>query len=109
MPHTLFPNLPDSFPNPTHRSVGPFASVAIERSLDKILDYQIPPALIDSLHIGQRVRVPLGRNNKPALGYVISIQPPPDFTKAKVKPILSIDDARILLPGKMMDLACWMA
>src|SRR4051812_49550109 len=89
------------------RSTGPFASVAIERSLDKVLDYHVPAGLVDDLAVGQRVRVPLGRNNRPQHGYVISIQASSDYPK--VKPILAIDDQRILLPPKMMELACWMA
>ncbi|HEV8291183.1 MAG TPA: primosomal protein N', partial [Tepidisphaeraceae bacterium] len=86
---------------------GPFAAVAIERSLDKVLDYHVPAGLVEDLAVGQRVRVPLGRNNRPQHGYVISIQPSTDYPK--VKPILAIEDRRILLPPKMMELACWMA
>src|SRR4051812_20592378 len=89
------------------RSTGPFASVAIERSLDKVLDYHVPAGLVDDLAVGQRVRVPLGRNNHPQHGYVVAIQPSTDYPK--VKPILAIEDQRILLPAKMLELACWMA
>ncbi len=93
--------------SPQRRTEGPFATVAIERSLDKVLDYQVPAGLVDDLAVGQRVRVPLGRNNRPQHGYVISIAASTDYPK--VKPILAIEDQRILLPPKMMELACWMA
>src|SRR2546423_10856267 len=86
---------------------GPFAAVAIERSLDKVLDYSVPAGLVENLAVGQRVSVPLGRNNRPQHGYVISIQATSDYPK--VKPIMAIDDRRILLPPKTMELACWMA
>ncbi len=101
---TLFPDvqLPAA-----ERARGPFAAVAIERSLDKILDYEVPQGLIDSLRVGQRVRVPLGRNNRPEHGYIIAIGPTSDYPR--IKPILAIDDQRILIPPKMMELACWMA
>ncbi|HEV8608356.1 MAG TPA: primosomal protein N' [Tepidisphaeraceae bacterium] len=101
---TLFPDV--QLPAP-ERPRGPFAAVAIERSLDKILDYQVPHGLINSLRVGQRVRVPLGRNNKPEHGYIIAIGSTTDYPK--IKPILAIDDQRILIPPKMMELACWMA
>src|SRR5881394_1079054 len=102
---TLFGELQVSVPE--RAAQGPFAAVAIERSLDKVLDYSVPAGLVENLAVGQRVSVPLGRNNRPQHGYVISIQPTSDYPK--VKPILAIDDQRILLPPKMMELACWMA
>src|SRR5687768_5406875 len=103
---TLFPNL---LPTPRTHHPGPFALVAIERSLDKSLHYHIPSALHSNLQIGQRVRVPLGRNNKPTHGYVIDIHPTTDHAPAKIKPLLSIDDARILLPPPLLHLPPSMA
>src|SRR5215217_7023233 len=82
------------------RREGPYAAVALERSLDKVLDYHVPAGLVEDLAVGQRVRVPLGRNNRPQHGYVISIQSSTEYPK--VKPILAIEDQRILLPPKMM-------
>src|SRR3954469_24497179 len=98
MTSTLFPNL--HLPQPPTKSAipGPFASIAIERSLDKILDYAIPHSLLPTLSVGQRVRVPLGKNNKPDHGYVIAINPTTTHTNSKIKSLLSIDDSRILLP-----------
>lgn len=101
---SLFPDLDPPAPA---RCAGPFASVAIERSLDRVLDYAIPLALVSTLRVGQRVRVPLGRNNKPAHGYVVSIQS--TTTYPQVKPIHSIDDERVLLPPALLDLARWMS
>ena len=63
--------------------------------------YDYPTArLVDDLAVGQRVRVPLGRNNRPQHGYVIAIAPSTEYPK--VKPILAISDQRILLPPKML-------
>src|SRR5215212_1372997 len=101
---TLFGEMQVSAPG---RGDGPYAAVAIERSLDKVLDYQVPAGLLENLAVGQRVRVPLGRNNRPQHGYVISIQATSDYPK--IKPILAIEDQRILLPPRMLELACWMA
>jgi primosomal protein N' (replication factor Y) len=101
---SLFPELE---PPAAVRPAGPFAVVAIERSLDRVLDYSIPPALANALCVGQRVRVPLGKNNKPAHGYVVGIQA--TSTYPKVKPILSITDERVLLPPKLLELARWIS
>src|SRR5262249_44586516 len=63
--------------------------------------------LVASLQVGQRVKVPLGRNNKPALGYIVSISPTSDFPK--VKSLIALDDPRVLLSTSMMTLARWMS
>jgi primosomal protein N' (replication factor Y) len=89
------------------KAVGPFAGVAMEQAVDKVLDYAIPPRLAPMLRVGQRVKVPLGRNNKPALGYVVSIRGESDFPK--IKKLSAIDDDRALVDGKMLELARWMS
>ena len=89
---------------------GPFAAVAIEQSIDRMLDYAIPPRLVPMLKIGQRVRVPLGRGNKPSHGYVVSVRPTTDYANPhKIKSLLAIDDQRVLVPPTLMELAVWMA
>ena len=102
---TLFPT--ESPPQPVCPT-GPFAAVAIERSLDRVLDYAVPPGLATSLRVGQRVRVPLGRGNKPTSGYVVEIRDT-TATAARIKPVLSIEDDRILLTPAIMELARWMS
>ena len=69
---------------------GPYAAVAIEQSVDRSLDYAVPPRFASVVQIGQRVRVPLGRNNRPTFGYVVDIRPTTDFhDPAKIKPLLA--------------------
>jgi len=92
---------------PAPAPVGPFAAVALEASIDKTLDYQVPKALASTLQVGQRVRVPLGRNNKPSRGYVVSISPTTDYPK--IKPLMAIDDPRVLVGPKLMTLARWIS
>lgn len=99
--------LAEDKPAAAARAAGPFASVAIEKSLDKLLDYAVPGKLIGELRIGQRVRVPLGRNNRPTTGYVIAINP--TTTYPKIKKLLAIEDPRQLINPKLMDLARWMS
>ena len=86
---------------------GPFASVALEDSLDKLLDYAIPARIAPVIRVGQRVRVPLGRSNRPAYGYVISIHDTTNYPR--IKSLHSIDDERVLLAPPMMQLARWMS
>ena len=88
-------------------SRGPFAAVALEQSVDKTLDYQIPARLAASLRIGQRVRVPLGRNNRPAHGYVVAIRLASEYPK--IKPLTAIDDDRVLITPSLMELARWIS
>jgi primosomal protein N' (replication factor Y) len=89
---------------------GPFASVALEQSIDRTLSYAVPPRLAHALKVGQRVRVPLGRRNRPARGYVIAIDPTTDFARAgQVKRVLEIEDDRVLVPPALMELARWMS
>ncbi len=98
---------PDSAPAPRLLAAGLYASVAIERSLDKVLGYSVPAALASIIAVGQRVRVPLGRGNKPAHGYVVELSASPKTTH-KLKPVMAIDDERVLLAPPMLELARWM-
>ncbi|MFI5379913.1 MAG: primosomal protein N' [Tepidisphaerales bacterium] len=99
---------PDPVPSPQAKPAGPCASVAIERSLDKVLDYSVPAELAPTIAVGQRVRVPLGRGNKPAHGYVVEL-PSTSKTTHKLKPVTAIDDERVLLAAPMLELARWMS
>ena len=88
-------------------STGPFAAVALEQGIDRLLDYAIPPRLVPLLKPGQRVRVPLGKRNRPTPGYVVSIHPTTDYPT--VKKLFEIQDERELVGPRLMDLARWMS
>ncbi len=105
--NALFPDdEPDEVvPDPV--SGGPFAGVAIEQSIDRVLDYSIPKRLIARLEVGQRVRVPLGRGNRKTHGYVVSVSDTSSYPRTK--PIIDIDDDRILIRPRMMELARWIS
>jgi primosomal protein N' (replication factor Y) len=83
------------------------AAVALEQGIDHVLDYSIPPRLVGRVVAGQRVRVPLGRNNRPAHGWVVGLPAKSEYPV--IKPIAEIDDPRVLLPPAMMELARWMS
>jgi primosomal protein N' (replication factor Y) len=88
-------------------AVGPFASVALEQGIDRLLDYSIPAGLVELVRVGQLVKVPLGRNNKAAKGYVVSIHETTSYPK--IKALSGIEDERVLVAGKLMELARWMS
>jgi primosomal protein N' (replication factor Y) len=88
------------------RPSGPFAAVALEQSIDRELDYAIPPRLVGVIQPGQRVRVPLGKSNRSTLGYVVSIRPTSEYPK--IKSLLGVEDDRVLVTPALMKLARWM-
>src|SRR3954470_20435038 len=106
---SLFGDIDDVMEEPGAgvRPEGPFVGMALENSLDKVLDYSVPEKVRGVIRVGQRVRVPLGRNNRPSFGYVISVRETSEYPK--VKPLLNIDDERVLVTPKLMHLALWMS
>ena len=104
---SLFPADPLDILESAAVATGPFAGVALEQSVDRVLDYSIPSRLAGQLRIGQRVKVPLGRRNKPARGVVVSIAE--HTSHPKVKALLGIEDERVLVDESMLRLACWMS
>jgi primosomal protein N' (replication factor Y) len=95
------------FPQTVEPAAGPFAGVALEQGIDRVLDYSIPPKLIGRIQVGQCVRVPLGRGNKVVRGYVIEIRPTSDYPR--IKPLTALEDDRVLVSPKLMALAQWMS
>jgi primosomal protein N' (replication factor Y) len=97
----------DAPPPPPAPSGGPFAGVALEQGIDRVLDYAIPRKLLNTLLVGQQVKVPLGRKNKLVRGYVVSIS---DTTAhKKVKDVAAVEDERVLVDERLMRLARWMS
>jgi primosomal protein N' (replication factor Y) len=105
---TLFPDArPPAPAEAASPAQGPFAGVALEQGIDRVLDYAIPPRLVPLLQVGQRVRVPLGKRNRPVPGYVVSIQRTTDHPS--VKKLFEIEDERVLVNPALMELARWMS
>ncbi len=95
-----------------------FAQVVVERGIDRYpngLTYAIPPDLAD-LSPGERVMVPLGRGDKPTVGYVTGIESDPDrlgngesAAPTRYKSILSRAPGSHRLPSELSDLARWLS
>ncbi|MFT3787936.1 MAG: primosomal protein N' [Tepidisphaeraceae bacterium] len=106
MTDSLFPDLqtaPDATGEPNS-----VARVALERGIDKLLDYSVPKTLRSAIAVGQRVRVPLGRGDKPAFGYVSTLLATSNHGK-RLKPLTAIADPRTLITDKLMQLALWVS
>ena len=90
---------------------GPIAGVVLNRPVDQVFSYRVPEALVERLHIGARVSVPLGRGNTVAVGYCVRIDADlaEDIDPARVKDLLDVLDEPPLIDAPMLDLTRWMA
>ena len=92
---------------------GPFAGVALEQGIDRLLTYAVPRGLATTLLPGQRVKVPLGRKNRAVFGWIVFIQQTADGLNLKpglrLKPVKEVADERVLVDGKLMELSRWIS
>ncbi len=96
---------------PAMNGEGPFAGVVFNRPIDQVFSYRIPEPLQAAVRPGQRVKVPLGRGNKPAVGYCVSVdaQAPEGLEPSRVKDVLEALDDPPLIDASMLELTRWMA
>ena len=74
------------------------------------LDYLVPNHLTAQLESGMRVIVPLGKSNRPTMGYCIDVQPwGVAIPSVNLKQVKSLLDERRLLDDKMLELTRWIA
>jgi primosomal protein N' (replication factor Y) (superfamily II helicase) len=90
---------------------GLYAGVVFNRPIEQILTYRLPAPLARSIHVGQRVRAPLGRGDKPTSGYCVRIddQIPEGLEPSRIKELVEILDPLPLIDGKMLELSRWLA
>lgn len=72
------------------------------------LDYLVPESLRAAVEPGRRVRVPLGRGDRPMIGYCVAVSPPTPGSRA-LKEIRGVVDDRPLLTPSMLALTHWMS
>ncbi|MBI1375067.1 MAG: primosomal protein N' [Phycisphaera sp.] len=87
-----------------------YARVALEQGLEKPdgLTYIVPADVAD-LRVGDRVIVPLGRNDRPVSGYVLDVRNASDVDPLKLKALLSRDPQAVNLPDDLIELAKWIS
>ncbi|HEX5442939.1 MAG TPA: primosomal protein N' [Pirellulales bacterium] len=71
-------------------------------------DYLVPDALRPRLAVGQRVRVTLGRGDRPMVGYCVRLEHRAVGGR-RLKPVNELVDERALLSPAMLRLTQWMA
>lgn len=95
----------------TEESGASFVGVVVNRPIDQVLTYRAPARTVRAIQPGQRVRVPLGRGNRLAVGYCVStdVTPPEGLDSRKLKGVAEVIDPVPLIDGKMLALTRWMA
>ncbi len=90
---------------------GLFVGVVFNRPIEQVLTYRAPDRLRRIIQPGQRVRVPLGRGDRLAVGYCVRVeaQPPADLDPARIKEVVEVLDPLPLIDGNMLDLTRWLA
>ena len=90
---------------------GIFVGVVVNRPIDQVLTYRAPARIARSVCPGQRLRVPLGKGNRLATGYCVSVDPAPPvgLDLRKLKEVVEILDPVPLIDAKMLELTRWMA
>src|SRR5437667_12718695 len=93
------------------RADGPFVGIVFNRPVDQVFTYRVPPRLKTVVRPGQRVRVPLGRGNTPAIGYCVRVdaEAPEAVEPGRVKDVLEVLDDPPLIDAAMLELTRWMA
>jgi primosomal protein N' (replication factor Y) len=71
-------------------------------------DYTVPDELMELIEVGRRVRCPLGRGNRPIIGYCVRLEHR-RVAGRRLKPIRDVIDRRTLLSSAMMRLTKWIA
>jgi primosomal protein N' (replication factor Y) (superfamily II helicase) len=84
------------------------ATVVLLKGPEMELDYEVPDALRESIEPGKRVNVPLGRSNRPAVGYCVRLENKPAGGRA-LKPLQAVLDEHRLLSSPLLRLSRWMA
>jgi primosomal protein N' (replication factor Y) len=79
--------------------------IALPVPLDRIFTYQIPPELVQAVHLGRRVLVPFGR--KKLSGIVVGF---PDTSSLQtIKPVIDVLDATPTFSEEMLRLTRWIS
>src|SRR4029434_9868234 len=104
---TLFDAEPDPWElDATHEELA--ARVVFAEQPHGPYDYGVPAALAAKLKPGQRVQVPLGRGNRPIIGYCTAVANK-GAGQRPLKPLRRLIGAQPLLSASMLRLAQWMA
>lgn len=71
-------------------------------------DYRVPVTMAEQVEAGRRVRVPLGRGDRPVIGYCVAVDRRGE-RRGVLKPIASVVDVAPLLSPALIELARWIS
>lgn len=103
----LFDALPPAWEEDDARGLM-VACVVFSEGPEKPFDYSVPEKLRETLRVGRRVRAPLGRGNRPLMGYCVALEFRND-ERRKLKDISGVVDDHDLLSPSMLRLTQWLA
>ena len=85
--------------------------MVFNRPIEQVLTYRVPSRLKRIIQPGQRVRVPLGRGDRLAVGYCVRVDAsaPGDLDPSRIKDVVEVLDPLPLIDDKMLELTRWMA
>lgn len=83
--------------------------VVLNRPLETLFTYRVPPELQPHIRLGQRLEVPLGRGNTPTVAYCVAINPPCSLPESKIKNVIAVLDPEPLVDAPMLELTRWLA
>jgi primosomal protein N' (replication factor Y) len=88
-----------------------YAGVVFNRPIEQVLTYRVPARLAKGLRAGQRVRAPLGRGDKLAVGYCVQVEDraPEGLDPMRIKALVEVLDPTALIDRKMLELTRWLA
>lgn len=83
------------------------ADIVFDRPLRKSFSYLIPTELFNSVSKGKRVKVPLGKGNKPTIGFCVDTRH--ISSDPKLKSIFAIMDEEPLVSAHLLEFTKWIA
>jgi len=86
---------------------GPVAEVALLGPLDRAYSYVVPQELAADLAPGKRVLVPVGKKDRPEVGFCLSVDC--GRWSTTLKPVLQILDPVSLLNDSLLELGRWVS
>ena len=82
-----------------------YADVAVPKPVDQIFQYQIPVHLLDQVEVGQRVKIPFGR--QVIHGYVVGLSH--QASVEKIKSIIEVLDKTPGINPELLSLSQWIS
>jgi len=83
------------------------ATVVFAEGAEGEFDYLVPDTLREEVTVGQRLQVPLGRGNRPVIGYCVRLEVKP--VARRLKDVRGVLDPQALISPSMLKLTRWIA